>query len=291
MSDVIEVVSGPVPVIEVVASSVVSVVEVVTGPAGPPGAGGGVAIHAAAGAPTAAVGDAGDFYLDTATGTLYGPKADAAVDEFVDIAPPFVAGGLGTNLTLGMYYRFSVDGVVTGIRFYSGTPIGTVANYRVHLWSKAGTRLATATPAALVTGYNDVRFAAPVAVAANTTYVASFMTVADGQFPYKDGDFPGQTSGHVRALAEGEDGPQGFYGIGDAFPSLSWASYPGVSPLFAQVVGWPVAIDGRVASVMLDGVPAPVPVIGRAMIYVDAADGDLKVIFGDGVVKTLAADT
>lgn len=40
-----------------------------------------------------------------------------------------------------------------------------------------------------------------------------------------------------------------------------------------------------------DGVAEPAPVVGRAIIFVDTADGDLKVIFGDGVVKTLAADT
>ena len=35
---------------------------------------------------------------------------------------------------------------------------------------------------------------------------------------------------------------------------------------------------------------APAPVSGRAILYVDNADGDLKVIFGDGVVRTIATD-
>ena len=42
---------------------------------------------------------------------------------------------------------------------------------------------------------------------------------------------------------------------------------------------------------VVDGVTAPSATVGQAKIYVDTADGDLKVIFGDGVVKTLAADT
>ena len=42
---------------------------------------------------------------------------------------------------------------------------------------------------------------------------------------------------------------------------------------------------------MTDGVTAPVAIAGVALIYVDAADGDLKVKFGDGTVKTLATDT
>ena len=40
-----------------------------------------------------------------------------------------------------------------------------------------------------------------------------------------------------------------------------------------------------------DGVTAPNTISGRASIYVDSADGDLKVKFGDGTVKTLATDT
>lgn len=40
-----------------------------------------------------------------------------------------------------------------------------------------------------------------------------------------------------------------------------------------------------------DGVTAPSAVTGRAFLYVDTADGDLKIIFGDGTVKTIATDT
>lgn len=40
-----------------------------------------------------------------------------------------------------------------------------------------------------------------------------------------------------------------------------------------------------------DGQTVPTTVTGIAFIYVDTADGDLKVKFGDGTVKTLATDT
>lgn len=40
-----------------------------------------------------------------------------------------------------------------------------------------------------------------------------------------------------------------------------------------------------------DGVTAPSTVAGAAQIYVDTADGDLKVKFGDGTVKTISTDT
>lgn len=40
-----------------------------------------------------------------------------------------------------------------------------------------------------------------------------------------------------------------------------------------------------------DGVTAPATVAGFAQIYVDAADGDLKIKFGDGFVRVLGADS
>ncbi len=42
---------------------------------------------------------------------------------------------------------------------------------------------------------------------------------------------------------------------------------------------------------LVDAVTAPSTLAGHAQIYVDSADGDLKVKFGDGTVKTLATDT
>lgn len=41
---------------------------------------------------------------------------------------------------------------------------------------------------------------------------------------------------------------------------------------------------------IVDGVTAPTAAAGYAIIYVDTADGDLKVVFGDGVVKTIVTD-
>lgn len=42
---------------------------------------------------------------------------------------------------------------------------------------------------------------------------------------------------------------------------------------------------------MKDGTTAPTATAGEVKIYVDGADGDLKVIFGDGTVKTIVTDT
>lgn len=42
---------------------------------------------------------------------------------------------------------------------------------------------------------------------------------------------------------------------------------------------------------IFDGITAPAATAGLAIIYVDSADGDLKVVFGDGTVKTIVTDT
>lgn len=47
----------------------------------------------------------------------------------------------------------------------------------------------------------------------------------------------------------------------------------------------------EVKLVLRDGVTAPAAVVGLAQIYVDEADGDLKIRFGDGTTKTIVVDT
>lgn len=42
---------------------------------------------------------------------------------------------------------------------------------------------------------------------------------------------------------------------------------------------------------IVDGITAPSTVSGVAQIYVDTSDGDLKIKFGDGTVKTIVVDT
>jgi hypothetical protein len=38
-------------------------------------------------------------------------------------------------------------------------------------------------------------------------------------------------------------------------------------------------------------VTAPSTASGKASIYVDSSDGDLKIKFGDGTIKTIVTDT
>jgi Domain of unknown function (DUF4082)/Bacterial Ig-like domain/Bacterial Ig domain len=79
------------------------------------------------------------------------------------------------SLELGVKVTADADGFITGIRFYK-----YAQNTSVHignLWTSTGTLLGTVTFAnETASGWQQQAFASPIAVTANTTYVASFHT-------------------------------------------------------------------------------------------------------------------
>jgi hypothetical protein len=76
---------------------------------------------------------------------------------------------------------------------------------------------------------------------------------------------------------------------GSAYPELG--SFSSGLLDFTNTAGANLTPIGCQSLEILDGMTAPSATSGRAKIYVDTADGDLKVIFGDGTIKTLATDT
>ena len=64
---------------------------------------------------------------------------------------------------------------------------------------------------------------------------------------------------------------------------------PGGISCGSQSFPWNVTFSQRLT--LDDGITEPFAVSGKAHIYVDSADGDLKVKFGDGTVKTIVTDT
>jgi hypothetical protein len=122
---------------------------------------------------------------------------------------------------IGTKFRAGVDGLITGLRFYKGaTNTGTHVG---HLWTRTGQLLATATFAnETASGWQEVALSNPVAVAANTTYVASYHAPR-GNYAVNDMQFAaaGVDNPPLRALRDGEDGGNGVYGYGPSgtFPA------------------------------------------------------------------------
>ncbi len=84
------------------------------------------------------------------------------------------------------------------------------------------------------------------------------------------------------------NGSTGFVSIGSTVSSTSTASG---ALVVAGGIGAAGAANVGTYYGMVDGVTAPGATVGYAKIYVDTADGDLKVVFGDGTIKTIATDT
>ncbi len=142
-------------------------------------------------------------------------------------AVPTTASNSDTSaVELGVKFRSTSAGSITGIRFYKGA--GNTGTHTGSLWSAAGTRLATATFAGeSSSGWQQVNFASPVAITANTTYIASYY--APGGRYASDGGYFSSTakdSPPLHALANGTDGANGvyLYGAGGGFPTQSYGA-------------------------------------------------------------------
>jgi hypothetical protein len=128
----------------------------------------------------------------------------------------------------------SEAGFITGVRFYKddASPAHTV-----NLWDATGSLLATAvTTTETSSGWQTASFAQSVAIAANTTYVASYF-MPGGNFAL---DRPGFASAVVNtpleALSDSQSGGNGVYAYGSSssFPINSiYASNYWVDVLFS----------------------------------------------------------
>ena len=154
-------------------------------------------------------------------------------------ATPTAASSTDANpIEVGVKFQSNVDGYITGIRFYKG--INNTGTHIGNLWSNTGTLLETATfVSETASGWQQVNFATPVAITANTTYVASYHT--DVGFYALDENYfatSGIDNPPLRALANGVDGGNGIYQYGaSGFPTSSFnASNYWVDVVFATNV-------------------------------------------------------
>ncbi len=139
-------------------------------------------------------------------------------------APTHPSDADGSAVELGLKFRSSATGSVTGVRFYKGSGNGGV--HLGHLWKADGSRLASVTfSAETSSGWQTMHFPSPIAISANTTYVVSYYA-PQGHYA---GDDNGMTTAHtaapLTALADGTDGPNDVYRYGaSGFPTSTYAA-------------------------------------------------------------------
>ena len=95
-------------------------------------------------------------------------------DTIFDFATPItIDSGDPNAVELGVKFTADVSGSVTGIRFYKAA--ANTGTHAGHLWTANGTLLAGAYFSnETASGWQTVTFPSPVAIAAGTTYVASY---------------------------------------------------------------------------------------------------------------------
>jgi hypothetical protein len=128
--------------------------------------------------------------------------------------PAVVDGGDPGAVELGVKFRSDVAGFITGLRFYKSA--GNTGTHVGHLWSSSGTLLGTLTfTGETASGWQQANFASPVAIAANTTYVASYFA-PNGHYSGNANYFAtqGVDSPPLHALATGVSGGNGVYAYG-----------------------------------------------------------------------------
>ncbi len=130
-----------------------------------------------------AVNAAGNSPASAASSTVF-PE-----NTIFDFATPATINSADAHsVELGVKFSSELAGVVTGIRFYkssanTGTHVGS-------LWTAGGALLTSATfTSETASGWQQVNFATPVAISANTTYVAGYLA--------PKGDYSDTASGFV----------------------------------------------------------------------------------------------
>jgi hypothetical protein len=246
----------------------------------------------------ATVGSVDSPYSNVASATTSGAAPTSASIWSNSYIPTENADSYG-SYEVGVKFAASVAGNVIGVRFYKQPIMGGKLHVG-HLWSLSGQLLATATfTNESASGWQQVNFANPVAIAANTIYIASF-SASGGYFGITTSFFAygGVTNGPLQALPNSVSGGNGVYSRTGGFPSVSgngmnfWAdvafnpssgsavlnvAYPSAARSAVREFGittWTSAQPGRVVTSASSAAPS-----GPAR-YVIGSRGELTAVLG-----------
>jgi hypothetical protein len=151
---------------------------------------------------------------------LQPPVADGVTLWPATAAPTTPAFNDPSNVEVGVKFRSEVAGLITGIRFYKGA--GNIGTHVGSLWSSDGVKLASGTFLNETTlGWQQLVFDTPVAISANTTYVASYHATSGNYAADYDYFLAEVINGPLHALSNAQS-PNGVYSYGpNSFPTLS----------------------------------------------------------------------
>src|SRR5438105_3643090 len=136
--------------------------------------------------------------------------------------PATASAATTTPIEVGVKFRSDADGYISGLRSYKGS--ANTGTHIGHLWTSTGTLLATGTfTNETASGWQQVNFATPVAITANTVYVASYYA-PHGNYalsrPYFTQSYD---NAPLHAIADGTSGPNGVYFYpGNGFPTSTY---------------------------------------------------------------------
>jgi hypothetical protein len=176
-----------------------------------------------------AVDDSGNLETPSAGVTITIPAAGGGGSGVSIWAPTTVPAGADpdtNSVEIGVKFRATQNGTINAIRFYkfstnTGTHVGT-------LWSSTGTNLGSVTfTGETASGWQQMNFPTPIAITANTTYIASYHANT-GRYAVNSQYFAagGVTNGPLTALANGVDGGDGVYAYSatTTFPNNTYNS-------------------------------------------------------------------
>jgi hypothetical protein len=173
--------------------------------------------------------------------------------------PAKIDSGDASSIEVGMKVTPSVDGTISGIKFYkASTNTGT---HTGSLWTNTGQQLATGTfTGETASGWQTMNFASPVAVQAGKTYVVSYDTTV-GHYSADSGFFSGQGAGVLpfTAPSDSQAGGQGVFRYGGGFPNSS----------FGATNYWVDGIFNATGGTTAPSVTSTTPTAGASAAYTD----------------------
>ncbi|WP_246801505.1 DUF4082 domain-containing protein [Bradyrhizobium genosp. L] len=164
-----------------------------------------------------------------------GVTTTAQVSLFNSTSTPQLTGlNDGTPLEVGVKFSSSAAGSITALKFYRSA--GDTGSDLLDLWSSTGTKLASVTFSnTSATGWQTVQLTTPVAITANTTYVASYHT--NGTYVATNNYFTSAVTSGSLTAPSGTNGVYAYGGTSTAgiFPTSTYSS----GNYFADVVFTP----------------------------------------------------